>query len=123
MDTINSRIAAYIARGDIQSLQNLIESEGLTSAQQALARAGLEQLQILSRSTSSVSRLADTFKQSSRAIKRAIEMCKQVGLPRGGSIRNPDVVVDLTTGEVYPQLPSGGIGDSIGNLLEYLSKN
>jgi len=30
------------------------------------------------------------------------------------------VVVDTVTGEVYPQLPNGGIGDSIGNLNEYL---
>ena len=50
-------------------------------------------------------------------------MCTQSGLPKSSPIRNPDVVVDLTTGEVYPQLPSGGIGDTIGNLSDYLPKN
>jgi len=28
--------------------------------------------------------------------------------------------VDPTTGEVYPETPDGGIGDSIGNIFDYL---
>jgi RHS repeat-associated protein len=123
IDSIDSKIAAYIAQGNIQGLETLIESGGLSPLQEKLAQAGLQQIQILARGSSNISRLADAFRQSSKVIRRAIEMCKQEGLPRGGPIRNPDVVVDLTTGEVYPQLPSGGIGDSIGNLFDYLPKN
>jgi RHS repeat-associated protein len=123
IDSIDSKIAAYIAQGNIQGLETLVESGGLSPLQQKLAEAGLQHIQILSRSSSSVARLADAFRQSSKVIRRAIEMCKQSGLRRSGPLRNPDVVVDLTTGEVYPQLPSGGIGDAIGNIFDYLPKN
>jgi RHS repeat-associated protein len=122
-DTITDKITSYIAQGNIQGLEDLIEAGGLDPAQQRIAQAGLQQIQILSRSTSSISRLADAFKQSGKVVRRAIEQCKQAGLPKSGPIRNPDVVVDLTTGEVYPQLPGGGLGDSIGNLTEFLPKN
>jgi hypothetical protein len=110
----------YLAQGNIEGLEDLIAAQGLEPAQQQLAEAALEQLQILQRSSSSVSRIADIFKQSSKAIRRAIEQCKQAGLPKNGPIRNPDVVVDLTNGEVYPQLPGGGLGDSIGNINDFL---
>lgn len=40
-------------------------------------------------------------------------------MPRG-KVRNPNVEVDLDTGEIYPQTPGGGIGDSIGNIWEFL---
>jgi hypothetical protein len=66
------------------------------------------------------SQIADSFGASERDVRAAIERIKQDNLPRGGPIRNPDVVVDLRTGEVYPQLPNGGRGDSIGNLHDYL---
>lgn len=39
-------------------------------------------------------------------------------LPRGGLIRNPDVFVDTKTGEIFPETPGGGIGDSIGNIFD-----
>jgi hypothetical protein len=121
-DSITDKIAAYIAQGNVQGLQDLIASEGLNPAQQAAAEAGLEQLQILSRSTSSVAKLAQQFRRSADQVKRAIEQCKQAGLPKSTFRRNPDVVVDLTTGEVYPQVSTGGVGDSIGNLFDYLPK-
>jgi RHS repeat-associated protein len=115
-DSITDKISAYSAQGNIQGLQDLIGAEGLNPAQQAAAQAGLEQLQILSRSTSSVARLAQQFRRSANQVKQAIEQCKQAGLPKSTWRRNPDIVVDLTTGEVYPQIPStGGVGDSIGN--------
>lgn len=39
----------------------------------------------------------------------------------GGAQRNPDVVVDLDTGEVYVKLPDGSpSSDSIGNVLDHL---
>ena len=71
--------------------------------------------------TSSTSRMAEWFGKTNKEIRRAIEICKQNGLPRNGPVRNPDVVVD-PNGTVYPQLPNGGIGDPIGNLHDYLPK-
>lgn len=115
-----NQIEVAIATRNVTQLTNLLESEGLSSAEQALARAGLEQIQILNRSTQSVSRLAQLFNRTKQQIQGAIEQCKQHGLPRSGPVRNPNVVVDTTTGEVYPITSSGGIGDSIGNISSYL---
>ncbi len=56
---------------------------------------------------------------TTRQAKDAIHAVKR-NMPRSGPTRNPDVMVDLNTGEVYPQLPEGGVGDSIGNILEFL---
>jgi RHS repeat-associated protein len=69
--------------------------------------------------TGNVNKLARQFGVSARQIRSAIESVKQAGLPRGGPLRNPDVVVD-EEGEVYPLGP-GGIPaeDSIGNILDY----
>jgi len=68
------------------------------------------------------SQIADSFGVPTRDVRTAIENIKQDNLPRGGPIRNPDVYVDLSTGEVYPQLPGGLRGDSIGNLHDYLPR-
>lgn len=63
--------------------------------------------------------IADRFDATTREVKDAIHAVKR-NMPRSGPVRNPDVMVDLETGEVYPQLPEGGVGDSIGNILEFL---
>ena len=39
-------------------------------------------------------------------------------LPKSSPIRNPNVYVDTVTGEIYPQLPNGGYGDSIRNIFD-----
>ena len=52
--------------------------------------------------------------------QQAIERCKQDGLPRNGPIRNPNVKIDPVSGEVFPEVEGGGIGDSIGNIRQYL---
>lgn len=117
--TIESAIEKALMRGDVTELETLMEA-ATTNEERAAARAALDQAQIMQRSTSSVSRMADAFGRNSRDIRKAIEMCKQAGLPKSGPIRNPDVLVDLQTGNVYPQLPSGGMGDVIGNVLDYL---
>ena len=70
--------------------------------------------------TSSIGKMSTAFGRSPAAIRAAIESAKQSGLYGGGAIKNPDVMVDLETGEIYPQLPSGGTGDSIGNIMDFL---
>ncbi|MDU0314111.1 polymorphic toxin-type HINT domain-containing protein [Phycicoccus sp. M110.8] len=64
--------------------------------------------------------IADRFNATTRQVKDAIHAAKRQGLPRNGPVRNPDLSVDTNTGEIYPQLPDGGYGDSIGNLWDYL---
>lgn len=118
LDSIDAGIESAIVRGDTQALTNLIESGALSPAQEAAAQQGIRAIDILADSTSSTSRMAEIFGKTTRQIKRAIEVCKQKGLPRNGPVRNPDVVVD-SQGNVYPQLPNGGIGDPIGNLHDY----
>jgi Pretoxin HINT domain len=64
------------------------------------------------------SQIAAHFNTTTRKVKDAIHAAKR-NLPRGGPIRNPDVVVDPASGEKYPNLPTG-LGDSIGNIFDYL---
>ncbi len=119
-DTITDRIEALIAKGDTQGLQDLLDSGALNPDQEALSQGGLRTIDWLNNSSGNISKLADKFGRTSRQIKDAIHACKR-NLPKGGPERNPDVIVDLRTGEVYPQLSNGTIGDSIGNIFDFLN--
>lgn len=119
-DSITASIESAIIRGDTKSIQNLVQSGILNPAQETAARAGIRSIEVIGRTTNSTSRLAEMIGKRQREIKRAIEQCKQDNLPRGGPNRNPNVRVDPRTGEVYPELPSGRVGDSIGNIFDYL---
>jgi Pretoxin HINT domain len=66
------------------------------------------------------SQIASETGYTTREIKDAIHAVKR-DLPRSGQRRNPDVLVDTLTGEVYPQLPGGAPGeDAIGNIFDHL---
>jgi hypothetical protein len=52
---------------------------------------------------------------SKKDVEKKIHEAKN-RMPRNTGVRNPDVVIDLTTGEIYPKIRGGGIGDSIGNI-------
>ena len=67
-----------------------------------------------------VGNIASKLGRSPKEVKRAIENLKQQGLPKGAKQRNPDVRVDPNTGEVFPKTPDGGVGDSIGNIFDFL---
>ena len=60
----------------------------------------------------------DIMKQviTTRDVRRAIVRVKRDDNWRNGTNRNPDVLKDTNTGEVYPITPSGGYGDPIGNI-------
>ncbi len=72
--------------------------------------------------TSNVRRIAQEYGTTPKAVKDAIHKIKAQGAWRGnGGNRNPDVVVDLETGEVHVQLPDGSASeDSLGNILDEL---
>jgi hypothetical protein len=69
--------------------------------------------------TGNVNKLARQFQVSTQKIRSAIESVKHAGLPRGGPVRNPDVVID-GEGEVYPLVSGIPAEDSIGNILDYI---
>lgn len=69
--------------------------------------------------TDKVGTIANKTNRTVREIKDAIHRVKE-SMPRSGSRRNPDVLVDPKSGEVYPKMPSGRPGDSIGNIFEHL---
>jgi hypothetical protein len=72
------------------------------------------------RSSSDEGQIARRFGASRKAVDQAIHVVKK---ELGGSGRsgNPDVIVDLDTGEVYVKLPNGkASSDSIGNILDEL---
>ena len=69
--------------------------------------------------TNNVGKMADKFGCSPKNIKDAIHAVKK-GMKAGGPKKNPDVQVDLDTGEVYPEVGDGTVGDSIGNIHDHL---
>ena len=64
-----------------------------------------------------ISEIADKTGLSPKEVRDSIHKAK-TNLPKGTNVRNPDVKVDTTTGEVFPQTSDGGIGDSIGNVFD-----
>jgi len=63
-------------------------------------------------------RIADIFGLTDKEVRDRIHEEKKNMVPgatKGGK-KNPDVLVDLITGEIYPKGPGGSIGDSIGNI-------
>ena len=71
-----------------------------------------------SRSTFAAASANKTGK-TQKQVEDAIHAAKQDNLKAGGEKRNPDVQFDPETGELYPEIPGGGFGDSIGNLYHY----
>ncbi|MBI2528478.1 MAG: hypothetical protein HYV93_21155 [Candidatus Rokubacteria bacterium] len=67
--------------------------------------------------TNNPKRVAEKFGLTEKQVNRAIHKLKN-DLPGHAKSSNPDVKVDLRTGEVYPIGPSGRLGDSIGNVLD-----
>ncbi|MCX4962403.1 polymorphic toxin-type HINT domain-containing protein [Streptomyces virginiae] len=58
---------------------------------------------------------------SVKQVKDAIHKVKAQGAWRGiGGNKNPDMLIDPKTGEVYPQMPDGSPGDSIGNIFDHI---
>ncbi|MGY6518540.1 MAG: RHS repeat-associated core domain-containing protein [Lysobacteraceae bacterium] len=119
-DTVTARIESAIARGDVRQLQTLVESGALTPSQSRLAAEGLRSAQVMARTSNSTRQVAREIGRSEKEVRAAIEQCKQAGLPRNGPRRNPDVRVDPKTGEVFPEIGRGRVGDSIGNIFDYL---
>jgi len=67
----------------------------------------------------SIGTIANRLGVTTREANDAIHLVKR-SIPRGSPHRNPDVVVNTTTGEVFPKTPGGGLGDSIGNIFNFL---
>jgi RHS repeat-associated protein len=63
--------------------------------------------------------IANRLGATTDEVNDAIHAVKK-SIPPGAPVRNPNVVVDAITGEVYPQIPGGGLGDSIGNIFDHL---
>jgi hypothetical protein len=58
---------------------------------------------------------------SVKQINDAIHRVKgQPGWRGIGGNKNPDMLIDPNSGEVYPKKPDGTPGDSIGNIFDYL---
>ncbi len=68
--------------------------------------------------TDKVGKVAAETGKSIKDINDAIHEVKRA-MDRGGSTRNPDVLINPKTGDVRPKTPSGA-GDSIGNIFDHL---
>ena len=70
--------------------------------------------------TKNINKIAKKLGKSQAEVRDAIHQVKRA-LDRGGPVRNPNVKVDISTGEVYPIIKgSKDVGDSIGNIFDYL---
>jgi RHS repeat-associated protein len=67
--------------------------------------------------TNKTGKVAQETGMSKKEVETKIHQAKK-NMPRNTGVQNPDVVVDVTTGEIYPTVPGGGIGDSIGNIYD-----
>jgi hypothetical protein len=68
-----------------------------------------------------VRKIAKELGYTPKEIDQAIHAVKAHGDWRGlGDNKNPDVLVDLSTGNVYPQTATGAGESSIGNIYDYL---
>jgi RHS repeat-associated protein len=105
-----------ILSGNVEAIQTLMEAGEISSS---AAERAIADIAIKKNSTGDINLLAKLFNRNRRAINDAIHECKQ-NLPRNAPERNPDVVIDKTTGEVYPILKNGLLGDPIGNILDIL---
>lgn len=74
--------------------------------------------------TTKVNKIASYYGVPAEEVRQAIHKIKAQGGWRGdGANKNPDVVVDLDTGEVYVKLPGGEVSeDSLGNILDELDE-
>jgi hypothetical protein len=73
-------------------------------------------------SSSREAQIASRLGRPVQQVKRAIHAVKQA--VQGGAVGNPDVIVDMDTGEVYVKLPNGkGSNDSIGNIFDALPED
>jgi hypothetical protein len=70
-----------------------------------------------SRPADRIGQIAEETGLTAKEVRDKIHEAKE-NLPRGTGVRNPDVVVDLDDGEIYPKIPGGGYGDSIGNIYD-----
>ena len=107
-------IGPAAARIAAQSIERKAAEELAAKAAQALEK----------RCVSNVGKLANKFRKSPQEIKDALHKAKDA-LQRykgKGMKGNVDVTVDPTTGEVYPQIPGGGLGDTLGNISEFLPR-
>ena len=132
------QLTEAIASGNAAQIEAILAGgEGvLTDAELALGRAALKNIaekaamqamealkrQLAQRCTSNVSKLAQQLGKKASDINKAIHKIKRK-LPRGGGKgipSNPDVTIDPITGDAFPKIPGGSIGDCIGNLFDAL---
>jgi uncharacterized protein RhaS with RHS repeats len=132
-----SDLFGAIADGNAAQIQLVLDTyadAGLTEEQAALGRTALQHLerkaaeetarvaakQLEGRCINNVGKLANKFNKTPGEIKDALHKAKNNALQRfkgKGMKANVNVTVDPDTGEIYPQIPGGGLGDSVGNIL------
>ncbi len=118
--TLDAKIKDAVRRGAVEELKGLLElhpSISAAAASQLVSRCELNQL--ARKFTDNPAKIAQAIGRSVKQVKDAIHKVKGA-LGRGGPRKNPDVVVDQQTGNVYPKTPDGGVGELIGNIFDYL---
>jgi len=97
--------------------EEYLKELAIANARRKLAEEAAKAL--AKRCTDKIGKLAQELKKTEKQIRDAIHKVKE-NLKGSGPKRNPDVKVDPATGEVYPMNPNGSLGDSIGNIFDFL---
>ncbi len=102
------RIVSTAALGTFGALLSLLTLSGSSATTPATSTS-------VNRTSASIGQIAKETGLSEREVKDRIHEAKN-DIPKGTEQRNPDVVVDLNTGEIHPVSEDGTVGDSIGNI-------
>lgn len=122
-----------VSRNAPLALQLEAEELGITVAQllvrkaaQAAAKKASEEAAkaLIKRCTKNPGKLAKQLNKTKKQIEEAIHVAKRK-LQRfkgKGEKGNVDVTIDPTDGQVYPEIPGGGLGDAIDNIFDILEE-
>jgi RHS repeat-associated protein len=126
LSSLPSSFWAALASGDLELAETILAEmvelgeagPGMQAALQEAKAAAQRMAQIGARCIKNTGKLANKLGKTKKQVEQAIHAAKNKMKVPG----NPDVTVDPVTGEIYPITKGGGLGDSIGDILEWLEK-
>jgi RHS repeat-associated protein len=82
-----------------------------------MAKALITDVTTMFKVSSSTKEISNKTGISEKEVKQRIHRAKP-RIPKSTLVKNPDVAIDTETGEIYPKIRGGKLGDSIGNIYD-----
>ncbi len=126
LSSVPSSFWSALASGNLELAETILAElvelgeagPGMQASLQAAKAAAQRMAQIGARCIKNTGKLANKLGKTKKQVEKAIHAAKNKMKVPG----NPDVTVDPVTGEIYPIRKDGGLGDSIGDIFEWLEK-